>query len=407
MIAPIRPEDVDVAALLDELRLWVELETPSHDAAAVNLLADRIETLSRQAGFSCDRKPGTKGFGDILVVRSAPPKNDNAESILILAHIDTVHAIGTLAEKLPLRCDGDRMYGPGVYDMKSGVLMALEAMKLASTADHRHSIVLLIVPDEEVGSPSSRPIIEDFASRAAWTLVVEPARDGGRIVTARKGVALCDITVRGHAAHAGVRPADGRSAIRAAARLVLMLEALNDPARGITVTTGTIRGGTGRNTVPAECHLQVDLRLPDQATADEVMGHIAAMAPLDSDITFDITLRLNRPPFAQTEAGQRLFKYSARIAETIGYRLEGMTTGGGSDGNFSAALGVPTLDGLGADGGGAHTFDEHILISSIAPRVALLARLLATVDELADPNDSHCDSGPDSSPRPTTAPRNV
>jgi glutamate carboxypeptidase len=385
MTPPVRAEDVDVAALLDELQLWVAMETPSHDATAVNRLADRVETFARQAGFAVDRTPGTLGFGDILAVRSARPGDGNADSILILAHIDTVHAVGTLADKLPLRRDGDRLYGPGIYDMKSGVLMALEAMKLASLAGQRHPVDLLIVPDEEVGSPSSRPVIESFARRAAWTLVVEPARDGGRIVTARKGVALCDITVRGRAAHAGVRPADGRSAIRAAARLVLELDALNDPDRGITVTTGTIKGGTGRNTVPAECQLQVDLRLPDQAAADEVMARIAAMTPVDPDITFDISVRLNRPPFAQSEAGRRLFDHAAAQAGALGFALEGMTTGGGSDGNFTAALGVPTLDGLGADGAGAHTFDEHILIGSIAPRTALLASLIATLEAPSDP----------------------
>lgn len=387
MTAPVKPGDVDVAALLDELRHWVELETPSRDAAAVNLLADRVEAVARQAGFSVTRTSGTQGFGDILAVRSARPGDDNAESVLILAHIDTVHVVGTLANQLPLRRDGDRMFGPGIYDMKSGVLMALEAMKLAARIGHHHPVDLLIVPDEEVGSPSSRAVIEEFARRAACALVVEPARDGGRIVTARKGVAFCDIAVRGRASHAGVRPADGRSAIRAAARLVLDLEALNDPVRGITVTTGTIRGGTGRNTVPAECHLQVDLRLPDAAAADEVMGRIAAMTPVDPDIALDIALRMNRPPFAQSAAGLRLFDHAARIARTVGYHLDGMTTGGGSDGNFSAALGVPTLDGLGADGGGAHTFDEHILISSIAPRTAMLASLLAEFDKLADSSD--------------------
>lgn len=379
MTAPIRAEAVDVADLLEELRHWVELESPSNDAKAVNHLADRVESHARQAGFAVDRMKGTLGFGDILSVRSARPRHDNAPGILILAHIDTVHAAGTLAGKLPLRRDGDRLYGPGIYDMKSGVLMALEAMKLAARAGPHAPVNLLIVPDEEVGSPSSRAVIEDFACRATWALVVEPARDGGRIVTARKGVGVCDITVRGRAAHSGVRPADGRSAIRAAARLVLDLEALNDPARGITVNTGTIRGGTGRNTIPAECHLQVDLRLPDPATAEEVLIRIAAMTPVDTDITYDISALLNRPPFVQSDEGRSLFDHAAAIANSLGFALDGMTSGGGSDGNFTAALGLPTLDGLGADGGGAHTFSEYILVSSIAPRTALLASIIATL----------------------------
>ena len=383
MTLPIATGDVDLAAFLEELRLWVEMETPSGDAAAVNRLADRIEVLARDARFSVERTAGTLGFGDILAVRTPRLEGYNARSVLILAHIDTVHATGTIREKLPLREDGDRLYGPGIYDMKAGVLMAFEAMKLATKMGHNLPIDLLIVPDEEVGSKSSRPLIEEFARNAAFALVVEPARDGGKIVTARKGVGMFDIIVRGRASHAGVRPLDGRSAIRAAARLVLEIEALNDPVRGITVTTGMIHGGTGRNTVPAECRLQLDLRLPDAAIAAEVIDKIRGMTPVDPDITFEITGDLNRPPFAQSEEGARLFDHTAKIAAELGITLEGMVTGGGSDGNFTAALGVPTLDGLGADGAGAHTFDKHILVSSLAPRTALLANLMASLDSKA------------------------
>lgn len=380
MNLPITASDVDVERLLEELRFWVRAETPSGDAAAVNRLADRLEEVGRKAGLAVERRPGTLGFGDIVALRTPRLEGYNAKSVLILAHIDTVHAIGTIGEKLPLRQEGDRLYGPGIYDMKAGVLMAIEAMTLVMKAGHNLPIELLVVPDEEVGSKSSRPVIEDFATNAACALVVEPARDGGKIVTARKGVGMFDVVVRGRASHAGVHPLDGRSAIRAAARLVLELEALNDPDRGITVTTGTIEGGTGRNTVPAECRLQLDLRLPDAATAAEVIGKIRNMTPVDPDITFDISGAINRPPFAQSGEGRRLFDQAARIASELGIALEGMTTGGGSDGNFTAALGVPTLDGLGADGGGAHTFEEHILIGSLAPRTALLANLIASLD---------------------------
>lgn len=383
MTLPITTGDIEFAAFLEELRRWVEMETPSGDAAAVNRLADRIEMLAHDAGLSAERTAGTLGFGDILALRTPRLEGHNAKSILILAHIDTVHATGTLREKLPLHEDGDRLYGPGIYDMKAGVLMAIEAMKLAMKTGHNLPIDLLIVPDEEVGSKSSRPLIEEFARKAAYALVVESARDGGKIVTARKGVGMFDIVVRGRASHAGVRPLDGRSAIRAAARLVLELEALNDPVRGITVTTGTIHGGTGRNTIPAECRLQLDLRLPDAAIAAEVIDTIRAMTPVDPDISFEISGELNRPPFAQSEEGRRLFDHTAQIAADLGITLEGMVTGGGSDGNFTAALGVPTLDGLGADGAGAHTFDEHILVSSLVPRTALLANLMVSLDSTA------------------------
>ena len=370
----------DLQALVDELKIWVEMETPTSDPAAVNRLVDHVERSAQAGGLMTERRPGPPGYGDILAVRSPRPAGANAKSILILAHLDTVHAHGTLRDALPLRQDGDRLYGPGIYDMKSGALIALEAMKLAVAKGSLLPIDLLIVPDEETGSISSRDMIEDYAERVAYALVVEPARDGGKIVTSRKGVGMYDIIVKGRAAHAGVRPLDGRSAIRAAARLVLEIEALNDPARGITLTVGTIKGGTGRNTVPAECRLELDVRVPDAAAADDVHSRVTALRTQDPDIMIEIVGGLNRPPFALTDAGQRLFEHTAKIADALGFTLEGMATGGGSDGNFTAAKGVPTLDGLGADGAGAHTFDEHILVSSLTVRAALLANLMISLD---------------------------
>lgn len=379
MTLAISPDDIDQTALLSELRRWVEIETHTPDAEAVNRLVDRVEALAREAGLVTERTPGTLGFGDILAVRSPRPAGSNQKSTLILAHLDTVHAAGTIKNQLPWRQEGDRLYGPGIYDMKSGALMALEAMKLAVKYGSKLPVDLLFMPDEEMGSVSSRALIEDYARNAGSALVVEPARDGGKIVVARKGVAMYDIVLRGRASHAGTRPQDGRSAIRAAARLVLELEALNDPDRGVTVTVGTIQGGTGRNTVPAECRMQVDVRLPDAGAATEILGRIEAMKPVDPDISIEISGSLNRPPFAQSEEGKRLFDHTAGIAAELGIALVGVSTGGGSDGNFTAALGVPTLDGLGADGAGAHTFDEYIYVSSIAPRTALLANLMLTL----------------------------
>lgn len=378
----ISADDIDEAALLAELQRWVGIETHTPDAAAVNRLVDRVETIAKEAGLVTERTPGTRGFGDILAVRSPRPAGTNHKSILILAHLDTVHAAGSIKEKLPWRQEGDRLYGPGIYDMKSGALMALEAMKLAVRhgSGPKLPVDLLFMPDEEMGSVSSRALIETYARNGAYSLVVEPARDGGKIVVARKGVAMYDIVVRGRASHAGSRPQDGRSAIRAAARLVLVLEELNDPVRGVTVTVGTIHGGTGRNTVPAECRMQVDVRLPDEQAAVEILGKIEAMTPTDPDISIEITGGLSRPPFAQSEEGRQLFAHAAKLAAGLGIALEGVSTGGGSDGNFTAALGVPTLDGLGADGAGAHTFDEYIHVSSVAPRTALLANLMLTLD---------------------------
>jgi glutamate carboxypeptidase len=213
---------------------------------------------------------------------------------------------------------------------------------------------------------------------------MEPARDGGKIVIARKGIATYDIIVRGRAAHAGSRPQDGRSAIRAAAKLVLCLEELNDPARGVTLTVGTIHGGTGRNTVPAECRMQVDVRLPDAEAAGEIDALIHAMTPGYPDISIDIVGGSGRPPFAQSSSGLQLFNFAAEIASGLGIDLKGVSTGAGSDGNFAAALGVPTLDGLGADGAGAHTVEEQVYIDSIASRTALLANLMLRLNTSMD-----------------------
>jgi glutamate carboxypeptidase len=210
---------------------------------------------------------------------------------------------------------------------------------------------------------------------------MEPAREGGKVVTGRRGVALYQIKVHGRAAHSGTRPQDGRSAIRAAARLVLELEALNDPERGIGVNVGVIRGGTTRNTVPASCVLDVDVRLPDLEAQNEVIAAIDALrpSPLDPDIHFEIIGSVSRPAFKADAGTLALLETARPIAEAMGYPLVDMTSGGGSDGNFTAALGVPTLDGLGPDGADAHTFNEHIFVSSIAPRLAMLANLLITL----------------------------
>ncbi|MBW6422827.1 M20 family metallopeptidase [Rhizobium sp. XQZ8] len=380
MTLAISAQDIDDKALIEELKQWVEVETPTLNAEAVNRLVDRVEGIAKAAELETERLPGTLGFGDILAVRSPRPAGSNEKTVLILAHLDTVHAVGVINDQLKMRLEGDKLFGPGIYDMKSGALMALEAMKIALKHGSKMPIDLIFVPDEEMGSLSSRAFMEDAARKAGYTLVVEPARDGGKVVVARKGVAMYDVVVRGRAAHAGARPQDGRSAIRAAARLVLELEALNDTERGVTVTVGTIQGGTGRNTVPAECKLQVDVRVPNDAVAQEITGKIEAMLPIDPDITFEIDGRMNRPPFAQSDEGRRLFDVAAGIAGNLGIVLEGMATGGGSDGNFTAALGVPTLDGLGADGAGPHTFNEHIFVSSVAPRTALLANLMIELE---------------------------
>ncbi|PTE21830.1 hippurate hydrolase [Cereibacter changlensis JA139] len=373
---PIRPEDIDLPAFLEELRAWVSLESPTADPAAVNAMADRAAAHATALGLSVTRHPTDDATGDLLIARHGP--EDRADEILILTHLDTVHAKGALAGPLPWRQEGDKLFGPGVYDMKSGALMALEALALAGD---RTVATVLFIPDEETGTYAGRLAVEAAARKARAVLVMEPARDGGKIVTGRRGSAIYRIEVHGRAAHSGTRPQDGRSAIRAAARLILTLEAMNDPARGIGVNVGVIQGGTTRNTIPALCVLDIDVRLPDRQAQEEVTAAIEALTPVDPDIRFEITGGVSRPAFSAEPGTLALLETARPIAEAMGYPLVPMTSGGGSDGNFTAALGLPTLDGLGPDGADAHTFNEHLLVPSIAPRLAMLANLLITLHE--------------------------
>lgn len=379
----VTPDDIDESALLAELKAWVEIESHTPDVAGVNAMMDRAQGFAEKAGLEAQRLPGKPGFGDILLVRSGKAGSAEAEKgILVLAHLDTVHAKGTLAGKLPLREEGNRIYGPGIYDMKSGALMTLEALRLALAAGNgpKLPVTILFAPDEETGSFGSRDVIEAEAHKARYVLVVEPARDGGKVVVARKGTAIYDIDVFGKASHAGTHPQNGVSAIREAARIILKLEALTDFERGITVTVGQIEGGAGRNIIPEECHLKVDARLPDAKAQDEFIAFIENLKPEDERIRLEISGGMNRPAFPRSPAGDALFDVAASVARPLGIELVGMSTGGGSDGNFTAALGVATLDGLGADGAGAHTHQEHILRDSVAPRTALLANLLLALE---------------------------
>ncbi|HET6518932.1 MAG TPA: M20 family metallopeptidase [Geminicoccaceae bacterium] len=369
---------IDADEILDGIRTWVEAETPTDDAPAVNRLMDRVAGDFAALGARVERVPGRGGFGDHLSVRSAWG-DDDGPGVLVLCHLDTVHPIGTLA-RYPFRVEGDAAYGPGIYDMKGGAYLAYYAYRhLVRTGRTTPLPVrLLYVSDEEVGSVTSRALIEAEGRRARYVLVTEPARDGGRVVTARKGTARFRITFRGRPAHSGSRHADGRSAIRELARQVLVLEGLTDYARGVTVNVGVVRGGTRENVVPEEALALVDLRLPTLALGAELVERIRGLAPVDPDVRIEVEGGLNRPPFERSPAIAALFEHARRLAAGIGFALEDTATGGGSDGNFTAAT-VPTLDGLGVDGDGAHTHDERLFVSSLAPRATLLLRLFETL----------------------------
>ncbi|NPU11870.1 M20 family metallopeptidase [Bradyrhizobium sp. 83002] len=375
MIANSNP--FDSRTILEGIRRWVEIETPTEAPDRVNELASLVADGYRGLDASVERIAGRDGCGDHLLVRSAWGQNE--PGILVLSHLDTVHPLGFI-ERLPFAIDGDVAFGPGIYDMKGGAYLAHHAFRQLCADGERSplGITHLFVSDEEIGSPTSRALIEEEGRRAKYVLVTEPARDGGKIVTGRKGVARFDVAIRGVPAHAGARPQDGRSAIRELANVIHALEALNDPARGVTVNVGVVRGGTRPNVIAEEAYAEVDARLPTPADADEIVPKILGLTSRSEGVTVKVKGEVNRPPYVKGNAGAALFEHARSLAEEIGFELADTYTGGGSDGNFTAPF-TATLDGLGVDGKGAHTHYEQMYISSIEPRTRLLHRLFQTL----------------------------
>ncbi|MBM3597068.1 MAG: M20 family metallopeptidase [Alphaproteobacteria bacterium] len=377
---PTNQPRIDADEIFDGIRIWCEFETPSDEPASVNKLVDKVEGDLRQLGARIERVPGKDGWGDVLKARS--PWGGDGPGILVLSHLDTVHPLGTI-KKQKFERKGDVCFGPGIYDMKGGAHLAFYAYRhLVRTAKQtKLPITFLYIPEEEVGSPTSRQIIEREALKSKYVLVTEPAREGGKIVTARKGVGRFDIEMHGRPAHSGARHEDGRSAIKEMARQILSIEGMTDYGRGITTNVGIVHGGTFCNVVPFHCTAEVDLRVPDQAIADEMCARILGLTAHDPDVVLKVSGGLNRPPYGKNEGIAKLFDHAKDLAREIGFELQDVPlTGGGSDGNFTAALGVPTLDGLGVDGKGAHTDYEQAYFSSFEPRARLMLRLFETLE---------------------------
>ena len=367
----------DSGSILDGIRRWVEIETPTEAPEQVNKLASLVAGLYRDLPASIERIAGRDGCGDHLVARSS--WGQDTPGILILSHLDTVHPIGFI-ERLPFKIEGDSAFGPGIYDMKGGAYIAYHAFRQLCADDSRSllGITQLYVSDEEIGSPTSRALIEREGQKAKYVLVTEPARDGGKIVTGRKGVGRFEVFIKGVPAHSGTRPQDGRSAIRELANVIQALEAMNDPKRGITVNVGVVRGGTRPNVIAEEAYAEVDARLPTIADAEEIVPKILNLKSRSEGVTVTVTGALNRPPYEKGNAGAALYEHARTLATEIGFELVDTFTGGGSDGNFTAPT-TATLDGLGVDGKGAHTHYEQLTISSIEPRARLLYRLYQTL----------------------------
>ena len=312
---------IDDEEILCGIRGWVEIETPSPDGEAVNRLADVVQSEATALGGRVERIPGRDGYGDILTVRS--PWGGDEPGILILSHLDTVHAVGTLEFANPFRRDGDRVYGPGIFDMKSGAYLAFYAFQhlVRSGQETPLPLTFLYVPEEEIGSPTSRQVIEDTAQKNKYVLVTEPAHNG-LCCTARKGVLHVDMKVYGRPAHAGSRHQDGRSALRELAHQIVTLESLTDYERGITVNVGLASGGSFINVVPAEAEAKVCIRAPETEQLEALKEHVLALQTDDTDVKLEITAEVNRPVFPRLEGTVELFKHVREICRKIGYPIK-------------------------------------------------------------------------------------
>jgi glutamate carboxypeptidase len=364
--------------MLAGIRRWVEIETHTPDVAGINHLMALVANDFTEASAKVTRIAGRDGYGDHLSVTSR--WGGDGPGVLVLCHLDTVHPKGTLAHDLPFRIDGDRAYGPGIHDMKANAYGAFSAFREIAIAGGSTPLPLrfLMTSDEEVGSPTSRALIEAAATNAKYVLVMEGARNGGKIVVARKGVGRYVLTTHGRPSHAGANHEHGRSAILELARQIVAIEALTNYERGTTFSVGQIFGGTADNVIPAKATAHIDMRVATVAEGLAMHAHLMGLKAYHPDLRLTVEGGINRPPYEKNAGVTYLFDHARELAAAIGIDLVGMATGGGSDGNFTAHT-VPTLDGLGVDGHGAHTHDEHIYISSVLPRKQLVKRLMETL----------------------------
>jgi glutamate carboxypeptidase len=368
----------DAEAMLSGLRPWVECESPTHDAAAVDRMVDLATYDLAAAGATVERIPGRRGLGGCVRARFPHPRAGEP-GILILGHLDTVHPVGTL-DVLPFRREGDRCYGPGLQDMKSGNYLALEAIRQLARAGMATPlpVTVLFTPDEEIGTPSTRELIEATAARQRFVLVPEPARPDGGLTTGRYAIARFELATAGKPSHAGVDPRLGRSAVREMARRILQIEEMTTD--DCTFSVGCVRAAQAHvNCVPSGCTAQALSMAKRQADLDAGVEKMLALNDTSGDVAFSVWRGVTRPVWEPDEPTRALFEHARRIGRSLGLELGAASAGGGSDGNFTGAMGIPTLDSLGARGAGLHTLNEHIFIDSLAERGRLMAGLLATL----------------------------
>jgi len=365
--------------IVDTIQQFVEIESPSDVKAAVDRLGTVIRSRFGELGGKV-RVHRVEPAGNHIQV-SFPGRREH-KPVLLLGHMDTVYPIGTIS-KMPFRVSKGRILGPGVADMKAGIALAfhaIEALLHWNGGQFPRPLSLLLVSDEEVGSASSRSLTETLAPGAGAVLVLEPAQGPqGAVKTARKGVGGYTLRVEGRAAHAGLDFEKGQNAILEMSRQICALSGFGDPARGVTINVGRVTGGTRPNVVPAEATASIDVRVRSRQDAAELHRKITSLEPANAQCKVMVTGSINRPPLERTGGVIMLYEKARSIAKALGWDLEEAAVGGGSDGNFTAALGVPTLDGLGAVGGGAHSPEEFAVVSELPRRAALLAGLIEQV----------------------------
>lgn len=362
--------------MLEVLEQLVNHESPSDDKPALDSYAKKLSARFETLGAET-RIIANPTSGDQLQVSFSAPGTKSERPGLILCHYDTVLPLGTIEER-PFRIAGDKAYGPGVYDMKASHVMVEYALRGIADLGLRlsRSLNVLFTSDEEIGSLASRALIEQQARQSEYVLVLEPPTVEGALKTARKGVGGFTLKVKGRASHAGSQPELGISAINELAHQILFLQGLADIEKGTTVNVGVVEGGTRSNVIAAQATAQIDLRAWTPQEAERIESAIRDMKPVLSGAELEISGGFNRPPMVRSQAVIDLFQKAHKVGEKLGFDFQEGSTGGGSDGNFTAALGVPTLDGLGSMGGGAHADHEHILISHLPERTAFLAALL-------------------------------
>jgi len=367
----------DAEDMLAGLRRWVECESPTHDAAAVNRMMALAGRDLALMGATVETIPGRMGFGDC--VRARFPHSSTEKGILVLAHLDTVHPVGTLANGLPFKRVGDKAYGPGIQDMKGGTYLAVEAIGQLIKAGIATSkpVTVLLTSDEEVGSPSTRDLIEAEAARQSVVLVPEPARPNGGVVSGRYAIARFNLRTTGRPSHAGARLGEGRSAIREMCKQVVAIEEMTTDA--CTFSVGVIHGGQWVNCVATYCDAEALSMAKRQEDLDAAVERMLSLKATGNDVSLEVTRGVTRPVWEPDDKVLALHAKAETLAKRLGFDLPHESSGGGSDGNFTGAMGIPTLDGLGIQGALAHTLEEHVQVSSMVPRAKLFAGLLQSV----------------------------